>query len=180
MARRCTACGNELFLGERTCPACRAVVPNAAQDAAAQGVRLDDSGTGPPPPEGLGLIVGKGRADQDIIHQGRAREAASNEWYESAAGADTGPGFDDMARLVKPERDAQGNVKWDVKHALIGAVVVAVLCGAAFFVLSARVSRITNTVSRMKRPTITTVAPEPEAVDELGRRGPVGQLATNR
>lgn len=171
MARRCAQCGNELFIGETACPACRAVVPNAVEDAAAQGVRLDDSGTGPPPPEGLGLIIGKTRADQDIINQGRAREDASSQWYQSAAGYDTGPGFDDVARLVKPERDAQGNVKWDLKYALVGALVVAVLCGLAFFVLSARFSRISNTVSRVKHPTVTVVAPEP---------GPVAQPDTNR
>jgi hypothetical protein len=147
----CVQCGKKLFVDETRCPRCKAVVPDAIQDAVADRGGVKRSGTGPPPPEGLGLIVEKARADKDIIGDARRREAAADGLYESAAGATNwdSDGLDDLADLMKPERDAQGNVKWDPVHALVGGVVVAVACGLIFYYLSWRYSGVTSSFSRI-------------------------------
>lgn len=131
-------------MGETRCPACKAVVPNVATEAADQGVAADSSGAGPPPPEGLSLMVDKMIADRDsfqpidddVDHLTYAMGGSRGRSFEDT--------YDDVADLVRPERDQHGNIKVDLKHALIGAVVVAVVAGLVFFYLSYQWSRVSS------------------------------------
>lgn len=153
MANTCRECGGDVFIGELRCPKCKAPIPNAREVAVAEGVRIDDGTTGgPPPPEGLGLIIDKLQTDQEITHRNE-REAMGRyapgvgsgvTWggddgsLSSAFGPAMGRGslddsYDAVADLVRPERDAHGNIKVDLKHALVGAVVVAVVAALAFW-----------------------------------------------
>ena len=137
MAHTCDRCGGDVFIGEVACPNCRAPIPHAAEDARAAGVEPEGGGRAtPPPPEGLELIIGKTLADQDARRQG-----VNDGWYNTtpdAFGNYEAPigGYDDAADLLRPERDRQGNIIWDLKNALVGAVVVALFVAVvAYFVL---------------------------------------------
>lgn len=125
MSRRCEACGGQLFLGESTCPHCRARVEPDRVGPPADGAASDGGPRSPaPPPEGIDLIVQKMSNDRLI----GARDDRSFETWE-----DDSTNFDQLAEAVRPQRDRDGRVIVDLKHALIGAVVVAVICGLVYY-----------------------------------------------
>ena len=134
MSQTCRECGGQLFVDERVCPRCRLPVPQ-------EPVPHDPNGPGwldpkpvtpagpPPPPEGLELIIQKHRADQD------ARRLPHDIEDDLAAdGPFPGSGFVygggmDIGEMMTPTRDRDGNIEWDLKYAIVGAIVVAVVVG---------------------------------------------------
>jgi hypothetical protein len=80
-----------------------------------------------PPPEGIDLIVQK----MSIDHPARPHEDRPFEHWR-----DDTLRFDELADAVRPHRDHDGKVVVDLKHALIGAVVVAVICGLVYYRLA--------------------------------------------
>lgn len=83
---------------------------------------------GDPPPDGVHLVV------QKMVND-RQPGPRDDAWS-----VDEGSTYDDLADLLRPERDRDGRVVVDLKHALIGAVVVAVVCGLVYFRVSQVVS----------------------------------------
>jgi len=158
MANTCQGCGGDVFIGELRCPRCKAPIPDAREVAKAEGVAIDDGSTGgPPPPEGLGLLIAKMQTDHEI-DRGIEREAMGNYGPGYATGfvwGDSGTKsldetFDDVADAVRPERDARGNIKYDLKHALVGAVVVAIVAALAFWYVFNLVTTASN-VTKLSR-----------------------------
>jgi hypothetical protein len=158
MANTCRECGGDVFIGELRCPSCKAPIPNAREVAMAEGVAVESgSGGGPPPPEGLGLLIDKMQTDREI-DRGIEREAWGNYAPGSASGITWGDSgtrsldetLDDVADLVRPERDARGNIKYDLKYALVGAVVVAIVAGLAFWYVYNLVTAASN-VTKLSR-----------------------------
>ncbi len=165
MANTCRECGGDVFIGELRCPKCNAAIPNAREVAFTEGVTIPESGGGLPPAEGLGLIIDKMQTDMEITRRNE-REAMGNYGgtgpglgmgaddgtFSSALGqAITGRSFEDsfdgVADMVRPERDAHGNIKYDLKYALVGAVVVAAIAAYAFW----RVFLVVDAVSKFSR-----------------------------
>ena len=127
MSQACTECGGDLFVDERICPRCRHPVPQAPHDPNGPGW-LDPKPMAPagppPPPEGLDLIIQKHRADQDARRLPPTFEDSFNE----DGGFVYGQGID-VGEMMKPTRDRDGNIEWDLKYAIVGAIVVAVVVG---------------------------------------------------
>ncbi len=129
----CAQCGSELFLGEQRCGACGA---NAPREVASFGERPGDPATGPPL-GGASLIVQQGVAssesfrDTEDVYQGMGGVGYSSASGLTFGDIDTTAGFDDVASMMKVERDREGNVIWDWKNALVGGIVVAVVVGVA-------------------------------------------------
>jgi len=114
----CSECGAQVFLGEAKCASCGARTPDTVSSFG-QGV---DRGGHTPPPEGLDLIVQKGMAD--IEARDRSREKA-----ERGVGEEGGlvvGGARALWSMSEVERDRDGKVVWDPKHAIIGGIVVAI------------------------------------------------------
>ena len=157
MANTCRECGGDVFVGELRCPNCRAPIPNAREVAMAEGVAVDGAPGGGPPPEGLGLLIDKMQNDREI-DRGIEREAWGNYAAGSTSGLTWGDSgsrsleetFDDVADLVRPERDARGNIKYDLKYALVGAVVVAIVAALAFWYVFNLVTTASN-VTKLSR-----------------------------
>lgn len=128
----CTRCGAGLFLGEGKCPSCGAPAP---EEVASFGHDVDRGSHGPPP-EGLSLIVQKGLTDAEI----RDRHLEDDRRYgDSEAGIVFGASAG-LASMAKVERDGDGKVVWDPKHAIIGAIVVAIFVAllAGYFYMRVR------------------------------------------
>ena len=140
MAKECAQCGSDLFIDETRCPNCQTPLP-PTDGVAGQGAVGDGARRGPPPPEGIGLIVDKMRADQDSF-----RDSDPDIDVLARRGGSLTPnlGFEDLADAVRPERDREGNIQWDLKYALVGALVVAIACGLIFFYLSMRWSSVSH------------------------------------
>ncbi|MEZ5145279.1 MAG: hypothetical protein R2726_22620 [Acidimicrobiales bacterium] len=155
MAQRCPSCGGEVFLGETRCPACKASIPGAADAARRAGIESGADPSGPPPPEGLSLIVRKGVADQEARHQ----EDARVRWDDDGIGYEPGidATVDELARLTRPTRDARGNVVWDWRYALIGGIVVAVVVGLLAFVAYGWATSATSGTNRYRTSTTSAL-----------------------
>lgn len=132
------ACGERLFLGETKCPKCGAKGKGTYHGS-------NDANL---PVDGANLLVRKGLSDVEI-RQGTEDATAGYVRTAGLVSAVTGMGggvfdpegsFDDLAVIMKPERDAQGKVIWDWKNALVGAIVVAIVVGAVAFWIAYRLS----------------------------------------
>jgi hypothetical protein len=75
-----------------------------------------------PPPEGIDLVIGKLRADDEIV-----RSRADVEQEQRAMDTEVETFAAEVAWVSKPERDQHGRIVVDRTHALIGAVVVAIV-----------------------------------------------------
>jgi hypothetical protein len=80
------------------------------------------------PPEGIDLVIAKMRADREIV-----RDPVEEERERRRQQGDLDDLADDLGKLAKPERDHLGRVVVDRNHALLGALIVAVVVGVAFF-----------------------------------------------
>ena len=124
MGESCRECGAQVFVGETRCPTCNAPIPDAVDTARAAGVEVE--GAGGPPPEGLDLIIQKHRADSESYTHTREDVLYEEPDYRtSSEKADAA--IDNIAYYLKPERDAAGNVKVDMKYAIIGLIIVLVV-----------------------------------------------------
>ena len=127
MSEACRECGGELFTGETRCPVCGSAVAGPASIADAPGWLDPHAATPagpPPPPEGLQLIIDKHRADQARTYD------EPTVFEELGAHALTGRGFD-LGEAMAPTYDREGKVEFDLKYAIWGAVIIAVLVGIA-------------------------------------------------
>ena len=85
-----------------------------------------------PPPEGIDLVIEKLQTDDELLRRSRQLQMEDRQ-----ARGDLANLADDLADLTQPERDHVGRVVVDRTHALIGAVVVAVVLGLTFWVVAA-------------------------------------------
>jgi hypothetical protein len=80
-----------------------------------------------PAPEGIDLVIGKIRADDEIV---RTRD---EEPIEDRLTGDFVVAAEQIAELTRPERDHLGRVVVDRRAALVGALVVAIVAALAFW-----------------------------------------------
>ena len=85
-----------------------------------------------PPPEGIDLVIGKIKADGEIL-----RNPAEERRIERESRSDLANLADDLAELSTPERDHRGRVVVDRTSALIGAVIVAVVAAGFVYLVVA-------------------------------------------
>jgi len=80
-----------------------------------------------PAPEGIDLVIGKIRADGEILRE------LEEEPVDHRVMGDVVDTAEVVAELTRPERDHLGRIVVDRRAALVGAVVVAVVAALAFW-----------------------------------------------
>ncbi len=83
-----------------------------------------------PPPEGIDLVIQKALIDDDVIRRNRELQREERE-----ARSDLARSADELAALADVERDHLGRVVVDWRYALVGAVILAIFIGLAFYVV---------------------------------------------
>lgn len=134
MGIECTTCGATLFHGEAICAHCRTEVEIEPAGTVAG---PDPASTAGPPPEGLALVIEQHLADAEFL-----RDEGSylpDSMFDPRAGRHI-----PIEEMIRPERDRHGRIIVDRTHALIGAVVVAIAAGLAFWYVSSAVSQLTT------------------------------------
>lgn len=137
-------CGAEISDSGWQCKACteRAWRAQGAPVARRPGDPVVRGGGGPqiPPIGGASLLVQKGLADQDMRRAPAERGTPYEKTFNAVGmvagfggGLDPEATLDEISRVMKPERDANGRVIWDWKNALVGGIVVAVVVAAIVY-----------------------------------------------
>jgi len=146
MANTCGECGGDVFVGEVRCPHCRAVLPQRPEAPADASRGASAMGPNDLPPEGLQLIIDKQRADRDSYvyteNHYHENDRAPGGFLDPMGRSSIDDELDALGDLLRPERDRDGNVQWELKYAIWGAVIVAIAAAALYYYFSIRLGSI--------------------------------------